>query len=675
MDEGMSRLWEWYLWKCLENNVRFKAQIMSASLQSREQTKCLDAKTENKDDITHLEMSENLFEEHEKTYEVPLLPVELVQEFIRFARDHGRAVNKNDNISPTITSLSFPSLGFKRDAASSATSYSYPTDPHAVSTEEALSYYAGLPSQPALIYRTGKEQWSPPKGPEAYRRLKELCQVFAHPIIEVWNDELGWKVVSVMDAHQIRFTTIDIVRFKKVVEDDEEGEAKNPVVGPVTIWIGVSPDTTSATAAHGAAQDVLALLKDYKITDVDVDFRESAYVREVGPRLHRPVGDLDPLVDVVGPLTPALGLGISTNARLGAQGTMAVYIAEGGDNDRLLGLTCRHVLISSKDTNVDYVYHPSAPTRDVLLGKRAFNNLVDSIKVRIGRHGIAIKRWRSQIAGFKRREQGTDAADVAKARADRGVTQGLVNNAEAAMDALGELLNQVNQDWNQPNNRVLGHVLRSPAIALGVGPHRFTEDYGILQVNRDKLGEGFQGNKIDLDAFLTIPPRLRTKLDADEFTLKCYPHADADWKFRFPDDRLLPLTGTISDDLMRHPDMWDLDGELCLLVVKNGNATGTTIGRANGVFSIVRDYFNDPSINQTSMEWGIINYDSKSEVFSKAGDSGSIIADIRGRIGGMLTGGSGKTESSDMTYATPFWWLLERIQANGFPNAHLNVVA
>lgn len=263
-----------------------------------------------------------------------------------------------------------------------------------------------------MIYRTGKEQWAPPKGPEAYRRLKELCEVFAHPIVEVWNNELGWKVVSIMDAHQIRFTTIDIVRFKKVVEDedvededDEEGEATSSVVGPVTIWIGVSPNTTSATAAHGAAQDVLALLKDYKITDVDLEFRESTYVREVGHRLHRPVGDLDPLVNVVGPLTPALGLSISTKARRGAQGTMAIYIAKGGDSDRLLGLTCRHVLISAKDTNVDYVYHPSAPKRDVfLLGKSAFNNLVNSIIVRIGRHGIAIERCRSQIAGFERRE-------------------------------------------------------------------------------------------------------------------------------------------------------------------------------------------------------------------------------------------------------------------------------
>src|SRR5258707_760678 len=108
---------------------------------------------------------------------------------------------------------------------------------------------------------------------------------------------------------------------------------------------------------------------------------------------------------------------------------------------------------------------------------------------------------------------------------------------------------------------------------------------------------------------------------------------------------------------MRNPDMFGLDGEPCLLVIKNGNATDTTIGRANGEFSIVRDYFpNDLTINQTSMEWGIINYDSKSELFSEPGDSGSIIVGIRGRIGGMLTGSSGKTKISDMTYATPFWW-------------------
>jgi hypothetical protein len=148
-----------------------------------------------------------------------------------------------------------------------------------------------------------------------------------------------------------------------------------------------------------------------------------------------------------------------------------------------------------------------------------------------------------------------------------------------------------------------------------------------------------------------------------EFTRRCFTRGNDNWSFRYPYDRLLPLSGTISDEQMRHPDMWDSDKEPCLLVTKRGNATGTTLGRANGVFSVVRKNQLDMSAGQTSMEWAILPYGIESDPFSAPGDSGSIIADIRGRIGGMLTGGSGDAESSDVTYATPWWWLLEQIQA------------
>jgi len=281
--------------------------------------------------------------------------------------------------------------------------------------------------------------------------------------------------------------------------DEETVEAKKPVVGPVTIWIGVFPESTSAMAAHDAAQDVLALLKDYQITDVDVDFRESFYTREAGPQLLKPVDDLDPLVDVVSPLTPALGLRISTRARPETQGTMALYLAESSGSNNLLGLSCRHVLIGPKEANIDYVRPLSGSPKDVLLlSKKAFTNLVDSIKLRIGRHGIATKRWRKQIEGFEDREKGTNAVDVAKAKAARMETQGLLDKAEKAMEALGTLLDQVNKDWKKLDNRVLGHILRSPAISLGVGEQRFTEDWAVFQINRARLGNGFQGNKMDL---------------------------------------------------------------------------------------------------------------------------------------------------------------------------------
>ncbi|KAF8129892.1 RecF/RecN/SMC [Boletus edulis] len=61
--KAKSRLWQWYLWKCLDNEGRFNAQI--AKYQKE-----LDAETErNKDDITHLEMLEKHYEEREKAYE------------------------------------------------------------------------------------------------------------------------------------------------------------------------------------------------------------------------------------------------------------------------------------------------------------------------------------------------------------------------------------------------------------------------------------------------------------------------------------------------------------------------------------------------------------------------------------------------------------------------------
>lgn len=135
-----------------------------------------------------------------------MLPAGLVQEFKRFARDHDSLDAKNHTAFSTVASPTFSSL-CSRDVASSAASYTF--DAHAVSLEEGISYYAGLPSQPALIYRTGQEKWSAPKGLEAYRRLKELLPVFVHPITRVWNDDLGWKVVNIVDTHKVRQHSYD----------------------------------------------------------------------------------------------------------------------------------------------------------------------------------------------------------------------------------------------------------------------------------------------------------------------------------------------------------------------------------------------------------------------------------------------------------------------------------
>jgi hypothetical protein len=119
--------------------------------------------------------------------------------YIRFARggynDRQNSFDEDDEYDENslITSL----------GSDSNATHDPDPDPHAVSNMEARFYYAGLHSRPTLLYRTGKEKWSPPRGPWAYHRLKELCEVFTHPIVQVWNHDLGWKVVNVMDAHSV----------------------------------------------------------------------------------------------------------------------------------------------------------------------------------------------------------------------------------------------------------------------------------------------------------------------------------------------------------------------------------------------------------------------------------------------------------------------------------------
>lgn len=111
---------------------------------------------------------------------------------------------------------------------------------------------------------------------------------------------------------------------------------------------------------------------------------------------------------------------------------MALYLVEGDSNDNLLGLSCHHVLMNlKKEANIEYIHYPGAPQKEVLLlGKRAFTNFINLIRLRIGGHGTAFKRWKRQIEGFEEREKDTNAIDVEKAKAAWIKTQELLDKAE-----------------------------------------------------------------------------------------------------------------------------------------------------------------------------------------------------------------------------------------------------
>jgi hypothetical protein len=148
-----------------------------------------------------------------------------------------------------------------------------------------------------------------------------------------------------------------------------------------------------------------------------------------------------------------------------------------------------------------------------------------------------------------------------------------------------------------------------------------------------------------------------------------HPHPEGRSSFKFPVGGLLKVKGVAGEDDLRRPKQLDANGEPCLLVIKNGKTTNVTLGRGTGLESVVRT-INEYGMQMTSREFAIYPYSRKDGPFSAPGDSGSIVVDGNGRIVGLLTGGSGATDATDVTYITPYYWLEKRIQ-DVFPDSYL----
>ena len=189
------------------------------------------------------------------------------------------------------------------------------------------------------------------------------------------------KVVELLDQRNIQHSSIDLVRFSWVEEDEDVEENMDDediedveedvddedledvdikitpygtvITTPVTIWVGVLPDTLTGEVAFHSSNDILDLLKEHEIFEIDVAYRESVARGFSGPNLFAPVSDLDPLKAVIDPVTTALGLPIAGLKTLQSQGTLGFYFKVGKD---LYAVTARHVLFPEDEGNNLYSY-------------------------------------------------------------------------------------------------------------------------------------------------------------------------------------------------------------------------------------------------------------------------------------------------------------------------------
>ncbi|SJL07900.1 uncharacterized protein ARMOST_11257 [Armillaria ostoyae] len=512
--------------------------------------------------------------------------------------------------------------------------------------EAKFFYYAGLPSAPVLVARTGITPWKAPTGPEAYRKLKELRVVGNHALEEVWEGNLAPELHVLLDSMEVKWTSTDVVRI---------GNAKESSA-PVILWIGVMPASLSDNDGVDVASRCRELLVKFDIADVDVEIRESVVTRSAGPKLLTSSYSSDLTVSAREPLTTTLGLPICAQSTPWAGGTGGFFITEGGNTKRLLLVTARHVVFTpDKNDNKHFERkNDSQPRHNVtLFSDAAFDKHLKSIQAE-----IEGKEFTAEF--LERRIRVVEGKDDPAANKERQKLQAELDKAKEAVEELNTFYQTVLTHWATPESRILGHVILSPPIDVDVS-EGYTEDWAVIEIDASKVNaSNFNGNAIDLV----------TRISAGEFTFMMYPNPKNRSSFKYPTDRLLRLQGTIPDEEMRHPPALDLND---LMVIKRGNGTGLTVGRANNICSFARNYYDDDKA-EISKEWAILPFDSKSGVFSDKGDSGSVIVDGRGRIGGLLTGGAGTTSSLDITYATPISFLLKRMQDNGLHRPNINPV-
>lgn len=196
-----------------------------------------------------------------------------------------------------------------------------------------------------------------------------------------------YKIVGLLKQENTDISSVDFVRFTwlnkrpgQAIDSDEEEEGESEqededdvidvadydqiarialvedgdrFVSNPTVWIGVIPDSLTATAASEVAKGIRHYLDGLDVGRIDIAFRESKFKFLAGPALFSPVDDGDALKPVIDNVSVTLSLSIQ-GLKTAMQGTLGPYFCANGN---LYAITVRHNLFLLDDNNEEYRYN------------------------------------------------------------------------------------------------------------------------------------------------------------------------------------------------------------------------------------------------------------------------------------------------------------------------------
>ena len=534
------------------------------------------------------------------------------------------------------------------------------------------------PSRAPCVYKSGPV-WDVRRGPEEQAFIREPRPVYRPDMAPCWPSTLQ-RVIGCLNDMGVQFTCITPSGWAN------QGEAE--LLCPFLLSIGVTPHSLSYDGAVAASSPVKEILASCGLPEAEVAFVEMSNKRQAGPPKFLP---LDPIKDIVPehrkPFSSALGLPIARLSSPYCEGTGALYFRLGGDSKSVALLTCAHVVHppppSSYSRCTQYSNTIQPEDRMMALGAAGYSRVVLDMVNQIAKHTDNVDVWNRYLK-----------QDLPASRCDE-ITRA-VDGAKSSIKALSVLHSEVTRYRSIHETRSIGWTLYSSPVQSSVQPLGYTEDWGFIRVYPSIIDEKtFLGNKVFVGTFIlqshpiplnasscchtelwliVIPfpshPSSGGKFTPAELAKLLYPHSQDRAHNQVLDNSLLQARGVVSAVEISNPTHLDVNGRACLVALKNGGTTGTTIGRVNGLESVKRTVSEDGLIEHDSLSIAVLSYGEGHGIFTDVGDSGSIVLTREGNILGMVTGGAGSADGTDVTWITPFWWLQEQIKKQ-FPHASL----
>ena len=128
------------------------------------------------------------------------------------------------------------------------------------------------------------------------------------------------------------------------------------------------------------------------------------------------------------------------------------------------------------------------------MGTNAFKDFLTSISNHISELNAAVVAWEEHIAMLKVKPEG-GCLDSAS---DEAACQGELDKTRTAVEELEKFFMTVQEQWTQPKDRVIGHVMWAPPISVSSTPYGYTKDVCVVKLDGKKFLQNFMGNVLDL---------------------------------------------------------------------------------------------------------------------------------------------------------------------------------